>query len=112
MKKLMPFVFLLTLLTVSSNAQTISIPTFSNEIVVMNVNINPLSNQTSYVSITDGLVNFSMDLKKYAQKREDESNGFYPQIADIMSQLKKQGFRLITSESPFLGKSVHYFQKE
>jgi hypothetical protein len=112
MKKIIITAILGLFLTAGLQAQAVTLPTFKNETVIINQFTSAAKGEAT---LTDGDTYFETDLKPinvlsmtatHANTMDNQKK-----MASIMNQLKKQGYKLISTiiEGYF---TTYYFQKE
>ena len=87
---------------------TVDLPVFSEKTVIM----KEVSSAEHYIIVTDGVVKFSDELEEtqYGYKKEADSPNLEI-IANILNQLKEQGYKLI-SVTQYSAYKHYYFQKD
>lgn len=119
MKTIKSLIIVATLfLTFSSNSQTITpLPQFKNELVVVRTFEElGMIGWTGVLNISDGSeINYSMELSSLKPKNQGEITTI---LAQVSNELKKQKYKLITSNSGGAGGSAsliatnYIYQKE
>jgi hypothetical protein len=112
MKKIIITSIFMLFLLLGLKAQNITIPTFSNETVTLKVATNGAKGE---IVVTDGDIEYTADLKPYNSNLTiKHENQIYnqKQTTNVMNQLKKQGYKLISSIVTEGYNPTYYFQKD
>ena len=87
-----------------SQTTTITLPTFKDDVVIMKVNLYITVDDSYFVISDGGEVTFMSALaKEHEIKKNEQGASNVPALANILNQLKKQGYRLIELNSVYTG---------